>query len=51
MENILYTIAATLIIVWAVGFIAYHADGMFHSLLVVAIIAIVLKMIIVKKPL
>jgi hypothetical protein len=45
MTNLLYLIAVILIIAWAIGFIGYHAGGLIHILLVIAIIAILLKVI------
>lgn len=45
MGNLLYLIAVILIIAWAVGFLGYHAGGVIHLLLVIAIIAILLKVI------
>ncbi|MCF8239567.1 MAG: lmo0937 family membrane protein [Saprospiraceae bacterium] len=45
MGNLLYLIAVVLIILWAVGFLAYNAGGVIHILLVIAIIAIVLRVI------
>lgn len=45
MGNILYVIAVILIIGWAIGFLGYHAGGLIHILLVIAIIAILLKVI------
>lgn len=45
MGNILYIIAVILIIAWAVGFLGYHAGGLIHILLVIAVIAIVLRLI------
>lgn len=45
MNNLLYLIAVILIIGWAVGFFAYSAGGIIHVLLVIAIIAILLKLI------
>jgi predicted ferric reductase len=45
MGNLLYLIAVILIIAWAVGFLGYHAGGLIHILLVIAIIAILLKVI------
>lgn len=45
MGNILYLIAVILIIAWAIGFLGYHASGLIHILLVIAIIAILLKVI------
>jgi hypothetical protein len=45
MGNLLYIIAVILIIAWAIGFLGYHAGGLIHILLVIAIIAILLKVI------
>lgn len=45
MENLLYIIAVILIIGWAIGFIGYHAGGLIHILLVIAIIAVLLRLI------
>jgi Family of unknown function (DUF5670) len=45
MGNLLYLIAVILIIAWAIGFLGYHAGGIIHVLLVIAIIAILLKVI------
>jgi hypothetical protein len=45
MGNLLYVIAVILVIVWAIGFFGYHAGGIIHVLLVIAIIAFLLKVI------
>jgi hypothetical protein len=45
MGNLLYVIAVILIIAWAIGFLGYHASGLIHLLLVIAIIAILLRVI------
>jgi hypothetical protein len=49
MGNLLYTIAIILIIFWAIGFFAYSAGAVIHILLVIAIIAILLRLIQGKK--
>lgn len=49
MSNLLYTIAVILIIFWAVGFFAYGAGNIIHVLLVIAIIAVLLRLIQGKK--
>ena len=41
----LYLIAIILIIGWALGFFVFSAGGLIHVLLVVAIIAILLRLI------
>jgi uncharacterized protein (DUF58 family) len=45
MGNLLYLIAVILIIGWAIGFIGYGAGGLIHVLLVIAIIAVILRII------
>jgi tryptophan-rich sensory protein len=45
MGNLLYVIAVILVIAWAIGFLGYHAGGLIHILLVIAVIAILLKVI------
>lgn len=50
MSNLLYVIAVILIISWAVGFFAYSATGLIHILLVIAVVAIILRLIRGKDP-
>lgn len=45
MGNLLYVIAVILVIAWAIGFLGYHAGGLVHLLLVIAIIAVLLRVI------
>jgi len=45
MGNLLYLVAVILIIAWAIGFIGYSVGGIIHVLLVIAIIAIILRVI------
>ena len=45
MGNLLYIIAVILVIGWAVGFIGFHAGGLIHILLVIAVIAVILRII------
>jgi hypothetical protein len=45
MGNLLYVIAVILIIGWAIGFLGLHAGGLIHILLVIALIAVVLRII------
>jgi hypothetical protein len=51
MGNLLYVIAVILIIAWAIGFIGYSAGGLIHVLLVIAIIAVILRVIQGRKVL
>lgn len=50
MGNLLYTVAVILIIFWAIGFFAYSVGSIIHILLVIAIIAIILRLIQGKRP-
>jgi len=45
MGNLLYLVAVILIIGWAVGFFAYNAGGIIHILLVIALIAVIMRII------
>ncbi|MBS1730009.1 MAG: lmo0937 family membrane protein [Bacteroidetes bacterium] len=46
MGNLLYLIAVILIIIWAISFLGgYYTGGLIHILLVIAIIAIILRVI------
>lgn len=47
----LYTIAVILIILWLLGFFAFHVGGLIHILLVIAIIVVLLRVIQGRKPL
>ena len=45
MSNLLYLIAVILIISWALGFFVYNTGGIIHILLVIAIIAVLMRII------
>jgi len=49
MGNLLYVVAVVLIIAWAIGFFAYSAGGIIHILLVIAIIAVLFRIISGRK--
>lgn len=52
MGNLLYTIAVILIILWAIGFLGgFVTGGIIHILLVIAVIAIIFRVIQGKRPL
>ena len=51
MGNLLYIIAVILVIGWAIGFIGYGAGGIIHLLLVIAIIAVLIRVIQGRKVL
>jgi hypothetical protein len=47
----LYTIAIVLLILWALGFLAFHVGGgLIHLLLVIAIIVILVRIIQGRRP-
>jgi len=49
MGNLLYIIAVVLIIGWLIGYFGYHAGGLIHTLLVIALIVIIIRIIQGKK--
>ena len=51
MGNLLYTIAVILVIAWAIGFLGFHAGGIIHILLVIAVIVVLLRVISGNKVL
>lgn len=55
MGNLLYLVAVVLIIIWALGFFnilgaGIASNGLIHILLVIAIIAILLRVISGRRP-
>ncbi len=50
MNNLLYLIAIILLILWATGYYAYNMGGIIHVLLVIAIVAILLRVIRGRNP-
>jgi hypothetical protein len=52
MGNLLYIIAVVLIILWLIGFLGFSfGGGLIHILLVIAVIAVLLRVIQGRKPL
>jgi Family of unknown function (DUF5670) len=49
MGNLLYTIAVILIIGWLLGFFFFNAGGIIHILLVIAVIAVLIRVIQGRK--
>lgn len=45
MSNLLYTIAVIMVLLWALGFFVYSAGNIIHILLVIAVIAVLLRLI------
>jgi hypothetical protein len=47
----LYTLAVVLIVLWALGFLAFHvAGGLIHLLLLIALIVIVVRVMQGRRP-
>jgi hypothetical protein len=51
MGNLLYLVAVILVIGWLIGFIGYGTGGIIHILLVIALIAVILRVIEGRRPL
>jgi hypothetical protein len=49
MGNLLYVVAVILLIAWAIGYVGYGTGGIIHILLVIALIAVILRVIQGKK--
>jgi hypothetical protein len=49
MGNLLYVIAVILLIAWAVGYFAFSVGGIIHVLLVIAVIAVLIRIISGRK--
>jgi hypothetical protein len=49
MGNLLYTVAVILLILWAIGYIGFNVGGIIHVLLVIAIIAVLFRVISGKR--
>ncbi len=45
MGSLLYLVAVVLIILWAIGYFAFSVGAIIHILLVIAVIAILLRLI------
>ncbi|MEO6669361.1 MAG: lmo0937 family membrane protein [Ferruginibacter sp.] len=45
MSSLLYTIAVILVIAWAIGFLGFHAGGIIHLLLVIAVVVVLIRII------
>lgn len=43
MNNILYVVAVIFIVAWAIGYFGYNAGELIHAFIVVAIIALLLR--------
>lgn len=45
MGNLHYIIALVMIIIWAISYFFFHAGGSIHMLLLIAVFAIILRLI------
>jgi hypothetical protein len=45
MSNLLYAVAVILLIAWALGFFVYSVGSLIHILLVIAVVAIIFRLI------
>ncbi len=46
MSGLLYTVAVILVIIWAISFLGgFYTGGIIHVLLVIAVIAVLLRLI------
>jgi hypothetical protein len=45
MGNLLYIVAVILVIAWLIGLVGFHAGGIIHVLLVIAVIAVLFRLI------
>jgi hypothetical protein len=50
MNNLLYILAVIILIGWAIGVIGYSIGGLIHILLILAIIAVIFRVIRGKEP-
>lgn len=51
MSNLLYTVAVILVIIWAISFLGgFYTGGIIHLLLVIAVIAVLFRVISGNKP-
>ena len=49
MGNLLYIVAVVLVIAWAIGFLGFHAGGIIHLVLVIAVIVFLIQIISGRK--
>ena len=51
MGNLLYIIAVILIVGWLIGYLGFNSGGLIHILLIIAVVAVLLRIIQGRKPL
>ena len=50
MRDLLYVIAVLLVLAWALGFFIYGTGALIHLLLVLAVVAVLLRIIRGRSP-
>jgi len=50
MLNVLWTVAFILFVLWMLGFALHFMGGLIHLLLVLAVIVVLARMILGRKP-
>ncbi|MFI5204789.1 MAG: lmo0937 family membrane protein [Flavobacteriales bacterium] len=51
MGNLLYLVAVVLIIFWLIGYVGFNVGGLLHILLIIAAVAVLLRIIQGRNPL
>jgi hypothetical protein len=51
MGNLLYIVAVILVIAWLIGMVGFNAGGLIHILLVIALIAVIFRVISGRRAL
>lgn len=49
MKDLLYLVAVIVIIAWAVGFLAFHTGPFIHTLLAVAAVIVLLRLLMGRE--
>lgn len=50
MNELLYVVAVLFVVWWAVGYLGFHLGWLIHILLVIAVVAVLLRIIRGKWP-
>lgn len=50
MGNILYFVAFVLMVVWAIATAGFHAGGVIHLLIVLAVISVLVRFVLERQP-
>lgn len=49
MKNLLYVVAALLIVIWAIVFLGFNSSAIVHSLLVIALLIVLVRIVFNRK--